>query len=106
MSNNRTIHAAILSGVEGILLRLREILLEERHVDGDRRHQGGATGFCIGKLLGRHPGLIGPRLGANDGHVYNSGLAVRAGRAGRKLVKSPSAKLPVFSHSVKCGDFA
>lgn len=35
-----------------------------------------------------------------------SGLAVRAGRAGRKLVKSPSSKLPLFSHSVKCGDFA
>jgi hypothetical protein len=60
-------------------------------------------GLGLGNLLGRHPGLIGPRLGANDRHILNSGLAVRAGCAGRKWVKSPSTNISHLWMGVKQG---
>ena len=93
MSNNRPRHPAIVPGVEGILLGFRELFLEE----GFRAGNGGkfslALGLGIGQLLGRHPGLIGPRAVA-DSHIADL-LFSMFGHVAQacKLVKSPVVQI-------------
>jgi hypothetical protein len=93
MSNNCSSHPAIVPGVESVFLCLRKLFLEEGLIDGDGGQKGCTLRLGLGKLFGRHPGFVGPRAVHNDGHDWNSGLAVRALCAGRKLVKSPVIKI-------------
>lgn len=89
MTNNCPCHPAIISGVESIFLRLSEILFEKRlgARNGGQFSRTLRLGLC--QLFRRHPSLIRPRTVANGSHDRISGLAIRAVRAGCKLVKSP-----------------